>query len=326
MKRFTTFLCLAATAAGACFLLRPKANAQTATPELSIYQVRENLWALFGAGGNITIQKGDDGVLLVDSGLAQNADQVLAEIRKLVGTAPLRFIVNTHAHPDHVGGNEKIGQSGASIAGGTFAADIADAGAGANILAHENVLNRMSAPTGKQAPFPTKAWPNNTYFTSAKKMYLNGEGIEVIHIPNAHTDGDSLVYFRRSDVISAGDLYVTTSYPLVDLDQGGSIQGILMGLNRMIDMSIPQDRQEGGTYIIPGHGRICDQADLVEYRDMTTIIRDRIQDLVKRGLTLNQVKAARPTLDYDGIYGSATGFWTTDKFVEAVYAGLAAKK
>ena len=197
---------------------------------------------------------------------------------------------------------------------------------GATIVAHEAVLNRMSAPTGKESPFPPKAWPTITYFTKEKKMFFNGEALEIIHIPNAHTDGDSMVFFRRSDVISTGDLYVTTSFPIVDLDRGGNIQGVLDALNRVIDISVPREKQEGGTYVIPGHGRICDQADLVEYRDMTTIMRDRIQDMVKRGMTLDQVKAARPTLDYDGVYGASTGFWTTDKFVEAVYKSLAGKK
>jgi cyclase len=287
--------------------------------------VQGNVYAIFGAGGNITVQKGDDGVLLVDTGLAQNADRVLAEVKK-ISAAPIRYIINTHVHPDHVGGNERIGQAGSTITGGNVTGDIGDAGVGAAIIAFEAVLNRMSAPTGTQAPFPQKAWPNNTYFTKMKKMYFNGEAIEIQHIPAAHTDGDSIVFFRKSDVISAGDLFVTTSFPVVDLDRGGNIQGVLDAMNRMIDISVPADKQEGGTYVIPGHGRICDQADLVEYRDMTTIMRDRIADLVKKGRTLDQVKASKPTLDYDAVYGGTVGFWTTDKFIEAVYKSLAAKK
>jgi cyclase len=322
----------ALSAAAAVFILTRQAaaqqnQAQQSQPpaELNVYHVQGNVYALFGAGGNITIQTGDDGVLLVDTGLAQNADRVLAEVRKL-SKRPIRYIINTHVHPDHVGGNEKIGQAGSSIAGGNFAGDIQDAGVGANIIAHEAVLNRMSAPTGSQAPFPTKAWPNSTYFTAMKKMFFDGEAIEIIHIPAAHTDGDSMVFFRRSDVISTGDLYRTTAFPVVDLERGGNIQGIIAAMNRMIDISVPADKQEGGTYVIPGHGRICDQADLVEYRDMITIIRDRIQDMVRKNMTLEQVKAAKPTLDYDAVYGATSGFWTTDMFIEAVYKSLTTKK
>jgi len=157
-------------------------------------------------------------------------------------------------------------------------------------------------------------------------MYFNGEGIQIIHIPNAHTDGDSFVYFRRSDVLAVGDIFTPQNYPIVDIPHGGNINGIIAGLNRIIEITIPADKQEGGTYVIPGHGRLCDEADVVEYRDMATIIRDRVQDMVKKGMTLEQVRAAKPTRDYDPLYGATTGFWTTDKFVDAVYASLTQKK
>jgi glyoxylase-like metal-dependent hydrolase (beta-lactamase superfamily II) len=196
---------------------------------------------------------------------------------------------------------------------------------GAAIIAHENVLKRMSAPTGERSPFPQAAWPTDTYFTKKKELFFNGEAIQILHQPSAHTDGDSIVFFRRSDVVSAGDLFLTTTYPVIDLDRGGNIQGVIAALNVMLDITIPRDKQEGGTYIVPGHGRLCDEADLVEYRDMLTIIRDRIQDLVRKGATIAQVKAARPTLDYDGRYGVTTGEWTTDRFIEAVYTNLSAK-
>jgi cyclase len=327
-----TKLTLAAAAAvgiGAFLITTHRAEAQQqpaqAPAPLRTLHVQGNVWAIFGAGGNITVQAGPDGVLLVDTGLVQNADRVLAEIKK-VSPETIRYIINTHVHPDHVGGNEKIAQAGATITGGNVTGDIGDSGVGAQIIAHENVLNRMSAPTGSQAPFPQKAWPNNTYFTAQKKMFFNGEALEIIHIPNAHTDGDSMVFFRKSDVISSGDVYRTNNYPIMDMDRGGNIQGIIAAMNRMIDISVPADKQEGGTLVIPGHGRICDQADLVEYRDMITIIRDRIQDGVKKGQTLAQIKAAKPTLDYDGVYGSTTGNWTTDQFIEAVYKSLTAAK
>ena len=300
-------------------------QAQNRPVELHTYHVQGNVYMINGDGGNVTVQTGNDGILLVDSGLAQNADALLGEVRK-ISKGTIRYLINTHVHPDHVGGNEKVFAAGSTITGGNVTGDIGDAGVGTTIIAHEGVLNRMSAPTGAQSSFPQRAWPSDTFFTKEKKMFFNGEAIEIQHIPAAHTDGDSLVFFRRSDVISAGDLYVTTSYPIVDLARGGNIQGILDAMNRMIDICEPADKQEGGTYVIPGHGRVTDQADLVEYRDMITIMRDRIADGVKKGLTLDQVKALKPTLDYDPVYNKPGAFWTADQFIEAVYKSLSAKK
>ena len=296
--------------------------AAAADAELHILHVQGNVHMLVGAGGNIALQVGDDGVLLVDTGLAANAERVVAAIRT-VSNKPIRYIVNTHVHPDHVGGNDYIGKLGSTIAGGNVGAG---AGVGAGIIAHENVLNRMSAPTGQQAPFPTTAWPTDTYISKQKELFFNGESLQIIHQPAAHTDGDSIVYFRKSDVIVAGDLFVTTTYPFIDSMRGGNIQGIIAALNNMLDIAIPKAMQEGGTYIIPGHGRLTDEADLLEYRDMITIIRDRIQDGVKRGQTLEQVKAGKPTLDYDARWGATSGFWTTDQFIEAVYNDLSKAK
>jgi len=296
--------------------------AAAADAELHILHVQGNVHMLVGAGGNIALQVGDDGVLLVDTGLAANAEKVVAAIRT-ISNKPIRYIVNTHVHPDHVGGNDYIGKLGSTIAGGNVGAG---AGVGAGIIAHENVLNRMSAPTGQQAPFPTTAWPTDTYISKQKELFFNGESLQIIHQPAAHTDGDSIVYFRKSDVIVAGDLFITTTYPFIDSMRGGNIQGIIAALNNMLDIAIPKAMQEGGTYIIPGHGRLTDEADLLEYRDMITIIRDRIQDGVKRGQTLEQVKAGKPTLDYDARWGATSGFWTTDQFIEAVYKDLSKAK
>jgi cyclase len=284
------------------------AYAMVQAQELHTFHVQGNVYMIVGAGGNVTAQVGNDGVLLVNSGTAENASKLLAEVRKL-SKGPIRYLINTDVAPDHVGGNEQVFEAGSSVAGGNVTGDIGDAGVGAAVIAHEAVLNRMSAPTGSKAPTPTKAWPNDTYFTKEKKMFFNGEAIEIIHIPAAETDGDSIVFFRRSDVISTSDLYVTTSYPIVDRQRGGNIQGVLDGLNRVIDITVP-----------------ADQADVVEYRDMVTIIRDRIQDGVKKGLSLEQVKAAQPTLDYDAVFGSSKGSWTTDSFIEAVYKSLNPKK
>jgi len=182
-------------------------------------------------------------------------------------------------------------------------------------------LNRMSAPAGAGAPMPVAAWPTSTFSGKHKEFYYNGEGIQIVHVAAAHTDGDSIVFFRRSDVIATGDIYSTVSYPIIDAQRGGSITGVLDGLNQLLDLVIAGEKTEGGTMIVPGHGRISDEADLVEYRDMVTIIRDRTQDMVNRGMTIAQVQAARPTMEYDGLYGSAPG-WSSTQFVEAVFRGL----
>jgi cyclase len=280
-----------------------------------------NVYMLVGAGGNIAAQVGKDGVLLVDTMYAPLAPKILAEIKK-INTGPLRYIINTHVHGDHIGGNEPLRKAGSTIAGGNVSGDLgAAAGEGAAVIAHENTLNRMSAPTGKESPVPPAAWPTSTFFEDEKKLFFNNEGIEIIHMPKAHTDGDVVVFFRRSDVIATGDLFTTTNYPVIDLERGGSYQGLLDAVNRILDMVITVYGQEGGTMIIPGHGRLCDAGDLLNYREMATIIRDRIVDMIKKGMTLEQVKAAKPTADYDPLYGSG-GFWTTDQFVEAAYKSL----
>jgi cyclase len=258
-------------------------------------------------------------VLLVDTGTTANAEKVVAAVRELTNK-PIRYIINTSADPDHVGGNDAIGKLGSTIAGGNVGAG---AGVGAGIVAHENVLTRMSAPTGKASPYPTTAWPTDTFVSKQKELYFNGESIQTIYKPG-HTDGDSIVYFRRSDVIVSGELFNTLTYPVIDGSRGGNIKGVLAALNDMLDIAIPKAMQEGGTYIIPGRGRLTDEADLLEYRDMVTIIRDRVQDGVKRGQTLDQVKAGKPTLDYDARWGATSGPWTTDMFLEAVYKDLKA--
>ncbi len=290
--------------------------------EVHVLPVQGAIYMLVGAGGNITVQVGSDGVLLVDTGLAQMSDKVLAAVRKL-SDGPIRYVIDTHVHADHTGGNEAIAKAGSTIAGGNVVGNIgASAGDQAQIIAFQTVLDRMSEPSGGEPAAPQGAWPTETYTTPESKLYFNGEGIVMMHIPAAHTDGDTMVFFRRSDVISAGDIFVTDGYPVVDLARGGNIQGVIAGLNRIIEIAIPADEQEGGTLVIPGHGRLCDVADVVWYQEMVTIIRDRIEDMIHRGLTLAEVKAARPTRDYDPRYGSTEGFWTTDQFVEAVYKSL----
>jgi cyclase len=298
----------------------------TEDTELHILPVQGNIYMLVGAGGNITLSIGKDGILLVDTGLAPLSDKVLAAVRKF-SDKPIRYIINTHVHADHTGGNEKIAKAGSTINGGNVVADIgASAQESATVIAHEAVLDRMSAPTGTQPAMPSAAWPTDTYNGQEKELFFNGEAIQMFHEPAAHTDGDTIVFFRRSDVVATGDLFVTTSYPIIDIERGGNIQGVVKALNHILDITIPAEKQEAGTYVIPGHGRLCDEADVVEFRDMATIIRDRIQDMVKKGMTLEQVKAAKPTRDYDPRYGAEKGFWTIDKFVEAIYKSLSPKK
>jgi cyclase len=290
--------------------------------QIHIFPVQGEVYMLAGAGANITVQVGDDAVLVVDAGESGMSDKVIAAIRQ-ISNKPFRTLISTNFDPDHVGGNEKVAQSGSQIGGNGSILNSGLAGVptenSAAIVAQENVLTKMSAPTGGKAAAPTSAWPTETYATDEYEV-VNGEGIQIFHEPAAHADGDSLVYFRRSDVISTGDIFSTVSYPVVDLRNGGTINGVIAGLNHILDLAIPKDKQEGGTYIIPGQGRVCDEADVLEYRDVVTIIRDRVLDLMKKGMTLEQITAAKPTLDYDGRYNAA--FWTADMFVEAVYRSL----
>lgn len=291
-----------------------------AAVEIGTVRVRDNLYMLVGAGGNITVQIGDDGVLIVDTQFAALSDKILAAIRT-ISDKPLRYIVNTHHHGDHTGGNVNLRLAGSTVTGGNVVAAIADAGVGAAIFAHENVLARLTAASGPQA-LPPDGWPTNTYFTPQKNLYVNGEGIQIMHMPAAHTDGDSIVFFRRSDVISAGDVFVTTGYPVIDLEAGGTYEGVLDALNRLTDIIIPVYGQDGGTLVIPGHGRLSNLGDVLNYREMVVVIRDRLRDMIDRGMTLEQVKAAKPTIDYDPVYGATTGFWTTERFIEAAYRSL----
>jgi cyclase len=328
----TALLALTLAGAIAAFApLRAQAPPQS-SGGLTVLQVQENFYMIAGAGSNVGISLGPDGVVITDTGSAAMADQLLAEIKRLT-PLPIRYIINTSADADHVGGNDKLSLAGLPIlpAGyqraGLIGRDYAP------ILAEERVLNRMSAPTGQTSPFPVEAWPTSTYSVEAgevqRKLFLNREGIQVIYQPSAHTDGDSLVHFRRSDVLLTGDIFDTTRFPVIDTAKGGSIQGVLDSLNRMLYMAIsstPFPFQEGGTMIIPGHGRLCATVDLVDYRDMVSIIRDRVEDGIKKGLSLEQIQQANPTLGYRRQYGSDSGPWTTNMFVEAIYKGLTTKE
>ncbi len=307
--------------------LSGQGNTDAADGVVHVLPVQGNVYMLVGAGANITVQVGNTGVLLVDTGLASTSDKLLAAVRTL-SDKPIRYIVDTTDDPDHAGGNEAIAKTGSTITGGNVVGDIgASAGDTAAVISFQTILDRMSASPGKPFAMPQGAWPTDAYESPQKSFWFNGDSIRIFHQPG-HTDGDSIVYFRRADVVSAGEIFRTDGYPVIDLARGGSIQGILDGLNHLLDLTIPADdksKDEGGTLVIPGHGRLCDQADVVVYQEMVTIIRDRIQDMVNRGLTLEQVKAAKPTRDYDPLYGATAGPWTTDMFVEAVYRSLSAK-
>ena len=332
--------------------------------EIHVMPVQGNIYMLVGAGANITVSVGLDGIMLVDAGAAQMSAKVLATVLKLATDVtasprpnrcvglhcpgspfgwtspsmnaiisspappkPIRYIVDTTLDPEHTGGNERLAQlpADSKIVGVTFPP--VGVAPEADIIAHENILKRMSEPGPGQTPAPDGALPTDTYRAASYKLseFFNGEGVKIFHEPAAHTDGDSIVYFRYSDVISAGDILATDRYPDFDVDKGGSLQGILDGLNHILDLAIPEFRSQGGTWVIPGHGRLCDIGDVANYRNMVSLMLDRIQDLINKGMTLEQVKAARPTMDYDGLYGSNTGPWTTDMFVEAAYRSLKKK-
>lgn len=290
--------------------------------QMQVQHVQGSVYMMTGAGGNTTVQVGKEGVLIVDTQFAPVAQKMMTEIRKL-NPGPVLFMVNTHFHSDHVGGNAALAQM--TGVGATGPLGRADGGSPLKIIAHENVLNRLTQRTPNQAPFPTEGLPQDEYFTPFKDLHMNGEAVILYHEPNAHTDGDSVVLFRGSDVVVTGDIFTPGAYPFLDLDHGGSVQGEIAGLNHILDLTVPSKTQEGGTYVIPGHGRICDEADVVEFRDMVVIVRDRIEDMIHKNMTLDEIKAARPTRDYDTEYVAADSFVKPDQFVEAVYKSLTKK-
>jgi cyclase len=280
--------------------------AQAQAPSIETMHVQGNVYMLVGAGANIAVQTGEDGVLVVDSGAAAARAEVLAAIRRLAPDKPIRWLINTHAHADHTGGNETVSQAGITVNGNPAA-----------IIAHERVLARMS-----EAGRSVTELPLTTFFESERDFFFNGEAIFLRHVPNAHTDGDIIVYFRGSDVVVSGDLFVTTEYPVIDLDLDGGIDGFVAGLNAILDIAVPKYLQEGGTYVIPGHGRLGDEADVLEYRDTALIIRDRIRHMIEQGMTLQQVQASEPALDYDSRYGNEGTAWDSKAFIEAAYRSL----
>ena len=282
--------------------------------EIHVLPVRDGIYLLTGDGANIAVQIGPQGALVVDTGTGRLADKVVEAIKKLTDL-PIQFVMNTSFYPDHTGGNVKVHLAGADLTlyGGNFGGGATPRSA--TIIGHQNVQTRMDGT-------PTEGWPADTYLGGRRRKFFNGEGIDMFHMPSAVTDGDSIVHFRRADVIVAGDIFTTTRYPFFDLKNGGSQNGEIQALNYILSKTVYEHDEDGGTVIIPGHGYLTNEFEVSEYRNMLVIIRDRIQAMINKGATLEQVKAARVTADYDDRYGANTGSWTTDMFIEAVYTSL----
>ena len=313
-------------------LLAPSVQGQVWAPplrgpaegEIQVLHVKGSVYMLVGSGGNIAVQVGDQGTLLVDTGSGAMTDEALAAIESIT-PEPVRYIVNTSHARDYTGGNAAIATAGGQVltfrgAGsssvqGQFGADRS------SIISFYSVFHRMAAPPGETEPREEAAWPNNTFSIPLKRLYFNDEPVMIMHRPST-TDGNVVVLFRKSDVVAAGALLNLETFPVIDVDAGGSIQAVVDGLNGLIDLAVPSGRSEGGTMIIPGHGRIADFAEAAQQRDMMTVIRDRVQDMIGKGMTLEEVIEAGPTRGYDARYGRDTGPWTTGMFVEAVYRSL----
>jgi cyclase len=333
MKRIITnpiALWTAVIVALATWSAMPGRAAGPDTGALDVVQVRPNFYMIAGAGGNIAVQIGSDGVVLVDAGTAEATDRVLAAIGKLTAL-PIRYVIDTNAEPDLVGGNAKLAKAGQTIftnvLGNAALSSAMTNGGAAAILAHDSVLRRMSSPSGKTAAYPDDALPTEAFYPKRQTLRMNDEGIEVSYQPAAHSDADSFVFFRGSDVVVAGDVMDTTRFPVIDVANGGTIQGEIDALNKLIEMAIPPTPfiyKGVGTYVIPGHGRLCEQMEVVDYRDMVVVVRDVIADMVKRGMTLDQIKAASPAKPYEPQYGTEEG--STSAFVTAIFKSLPVKK
>ncbi len=289
-------------------------------PPVRVTRVQGNVYMLAGAGGNIAMQVGRDGIVLVDSGDGRTDDALMAAVRT-ISSAPIQYVLNTGPQAEHVGGNQALRSAGVTFTGGNATA-VAGVGVGATVISHEHTLGRLSAAAGGTPIIPQAGWPTDTFFVSQMDLFVNDEPIELIHQPGAVSDGNMLVYFRKSDVIATGDAFRLDTYPVIDAKAGGTIAGTITALNRIIEITVPKLLQEGGTMVIPGHGHLGDESDVVEYRDMVTIIRDRVADAIKDKMTLEQVKAARLSRDYDGRFASTGGPASPDGFAELIYREL----
>lgn len=292
------------------------AHPDFSTLEIETLHVEGNVYMLAGAGANIALQIGDEGVLLVDAGYAEMSDAVLAAIRELSG-GPIRTIINTTLADDHTGGNGRLAAAGSMNQAGPGLRGRPNEG---DLIAHANLLLLMTQ-IGPDT-ISTDRWPPSTYSVDSKDLYSNGEPVEILHEP-ATTSGDSMVWFRKSDVLVSGELFNETSFPRIDLDHGGTINGVIEGLNDLLDIMVPAHLQEGGTMVIPAHGRIADEHDVLEYRDMVTIIRDRVQHAIDEGMSLDALLDASPsvTYEYEPRFDRDPA-WTAEMFVEAIYRSL----
>jgi glyoxylase-like metal-dependent hydrolase (beta-lactamase superfamily II) len=282
--------------------------------ELQMLPVQGNVFVLAAPGGNTTVQIGAEGPLVVDTQPAVLSEKVLEAVGRL-SPRPIRHIVLTSGDDQQAGGAARLSKAGRYIRV-IDTIDPRGLDIRASIIAHLNVLNRMSA-----ANVPPESWPTDTYFTPEWSIFSNGEAVQLVHIEAAHGDGDTIVFFRRSDVVSTGAIFDASGYPRFDPARGGSIAGVIEGLNRVLDIAVPGENQEGGTVVVPGRGRLSDETDLANYRDMVTIIRDRVRTMVAKGLSLQDAQQARPTADYDGLFEPRSD-WTREMFVEAIYRDL----
>ena len=282
--------------------------------DLHVLPVQGNVFLLASPAGNTTVQVGPEGPLLVDTQRAAMSARVL-EFVVTLSPRPIRHIVLTSGGEQQAGGAANLAKAGRYIRV-IDSIDPRGIDARSSIIAHINVLNRMTV-----AKVPSESWPTDTYFVAEWSLFSNGEAVQLFHVPAAHSDGDTIVFFRRSDVVSTGAIFDAVGYPRFDPARGGGIDGIIEGLNRVLDIAVAGENQEGGTVVIPGRGRLSDETDVANYRDMVTIVRDRVRALAAKGLSLEEVRRAKPTSDYDGLYGAA-GDWTSDMFVEAIYRDL----
>ena len=287
----------------------------SAQQRLEVLPVQGNVFVIIGPGGNTTVQIGPEGPLVVDPQPSALSGAVLDAVRSLT-PQPIRHIVLTSGDDQAAGGAGAISKAGRYVRV-IDSIDPRGSDTRASIIAHLNVLNRMNATKA-----PSDIWPTDTYFTAQWTLFSNGEAVRFIHVPAGHTDGDTMVFFRRSDVISTGAIFDTTAYPRFDSARGGSIAGVLDALNRVIDIAVAGESQQGGTVIVPGCGRLSDQTEVANYRDMVTIVRDRVRDLVQKGRSLDEVTRAKPTFDYDGLFETQKDGWNGERFVEAIYRDL----